>query len=83
MKVSELIERLISLDPDLQVILQRDPEGNGYSPLSGVDGEDVLYGEGDDGGMAMSTQDLADEIEGGYFSEDHEFHPCVVLFPEN
>jgi hypothetical protein len=82
MKVKQLIKLLKDLDPDLQVILQRDLEGNGYSPLSGVDDEDVLYGEDDDGGMAMSTQDLAEDIENGYLSEDHEFVPCVILFPE-
>ena len=33
MKVSELIEILQKHDPDREVILQKDPEGNGYSPL--------------------------------------------------
>lgn len=35
MKVKELIKILQSEDPELEVMLQRDPEGNGYSPLYG------------------------------------------------
>jgi len=81
MKVKELIESLKKLDPELEVILQRDPEGNGYSPLNDVDGEDVFFGQVD-GGMVLSAQDLAEEIENGYLDEDDgTFEPCVVLFP--
>ena len=80
--VKELIKELKKLDPELPVILQID-EGTRYSSLSGVDNDDVLYGKDDDGEVVMSTEDLADEIENGYLSEDHEFVPCVILFPEN
>jgi hypothetical protein len=34
MKVKELIEKLKAEDPNAEVICQKDPEGNGYSPLS-------------------------------------------------
>ena len=34
MTVKELIEGLQSEDPDRLVICQKDPEGNGYSPLA-------------------------------------------------
>ena len=37
MKVKELILELQTVDPELLVILQKDAEGNGYSPLRGVD----------------------------------------------
>ena len=33
LKVKDLIARLSDLDPEMPVILQRDAEGNGYSPL--------------------------------------------------
>lgn len=33
MKVKELIELLQKEDPEREVILQKDSEGNGYSPL--------------------------------------------------
>lgn len=38
MKVRKLIEELSRLDPESQVILQKDTEGNGYAPIEGVDG---------------------------------------------
>jgi hypothetical protein len=36
MKVSKLIEELSTLDPDLEVILSSDPEGNDFSFLDEV-----------------------------------------------
>lgn len=36
MKVKQLLETLASVDPDAEVILQKDGEGNGYSPLSDI-----------------------------------------------
>lgn len=46
MTVAELIEKLKALPPDLQVILQADPEGNSYDSLYSVDG-DVIFDRGD------------------------------------
>ena len=37
MKVGELIRQLSDLDPDLEVVMSRDAEGNGFSPLSGFE----------------------------------------------
>lgn len=37
MKVKELIAALVAADPDAEVILQKDAEGNGYSPLHTCD----------------------------------------------
>lgn len=37
MKVKDLITELQKLDPEFDVIMQRDPEGNGYSPCAGVE----------------------------------------------
>jgi len=37
MKVSKLIKQLQKLDPDTEVLLQIDPEGNGYRAVSGVE----------------------------------------------
>ena len=42
MTVQELIKELQELPGDLEVICQKDSEGNGYSPLAGVDA-DVIY----------------------------------------
>ncbi len=35
MKVGELIEALKDIDPEREVIMSSDTEGNNYSPLSG------------------------------------------------
>lgn len=42
MKVKDLIAKLCVLDPEMEVILQKDSEGNGYSPLAGAD-HDAVY----------------------------------------
>ena len=34
LKVKDLIEILKEIPPDTHILLQRDPEGNGFSPLS-------------------------------------------------
>ena len=41
MTVRELLELLAEQKPDLQIVLQKDAEGNGYSPLAG--GERAYY----------------------------------------
>lgn len=42
MTVKELIEKLQLVDPDRIVILQKDAEGNGFSPLAGID-DNAVY----------------------------------------
>lgn len=37
MNVGELIDFLRGFDPETEIILQKDAEGNGYSPLAGAD----------------------------------------------
>ena len=42
MNVKELKEQIANLPDDMEVVLQKDAEGNGYSPLSGAD-PDAVY----------------------------------------
>jgi hypothetical protein len=35
MKVRELMKLLETIDPEKEVVMAKDPEGNGYSPLDG------------------------------------------------
>lgn len=42
MKVKDLMKILAACDPKSEVILQKDGEGNGYSPLAGAD-PDAIY----------------------------------------
>jgi|WetSurMetagenome_2_1015567.scaffolds.fasta_scaffold15150_2 hypothetical protein len=76
MTVRQLIKELQKLPQNRQVILQKDAEGNGYSPLAGVDDNASYNGE----------DVLLQKIKEGYDDEDvgkreDGFHPCVVLFP--
>lgn len=43
MKLKELKSLLDEMDDDVEVILQKDGEGNGYSPLAGVDDNGVYF----------------------------------------
>jgi hypothetical protein len=71
MKVAELIAKLQGMPQDSIVVLQKDAEGNGYSPLSGVDPNSTYVAKED---MVYSPVDRA----GGYGEGGV---PCVVLYP--
>jgi len=87
MTVAELIEQLQKLPPESQVILQKDGEGNGYSPLSEVDGNGIYEAYSTYHGDVASTEwtwgeagmDSAAEWE----AYKNEFPRCCVLAPVN
>jgi hypothetical protein len=90
MTVRELIALLAGMDPDRVVILQKDAEGNGYSPLrarGGVCDDSVYIAESTWRGEVKYAT-LTPELEAsGYGEEDcaeaGEGVPCVVLVPIN
>lgn len=43
MNVKQLKEAIANLPDDMEVILQKDSEGNGYSPLKNVDPEAIYF----------------------------------------
>jgi len=45
MTVKELKEAIVNLPDEMEVVLQKDAEGNGYSPLSGADPDAVYLSE--------------------------------------
>lgn len=67
MKVKELKELILNLPDEMEVVLQKDAEGNGYSPLSGADSNVVYVAEttwyGDIYSMEWSAEDacMSDE----------------------
>lgn len=67
--VAELIEELQRLDPTMIAIVQKDGEGNAYSPLAGVD-------------VGFYT---AQNTWSGDVSEDEvpDSTSCIILFPVN
>lgn len=84
MTVAELILELQKLDQSRIVILQKDSEGNGYSPLAGVDDNaayDEINGYSGDVGILQLTPELRKQ---GFTDEDMSSGaPCVVLYPTN
>jgi hypothetical protein len=87
MTVRELSTILASMDPDRVVILQKDGEGNGYSPLAakGVHDDSVYIAETTWRGEVKYAQLTAELEASGYGEEDcaepGEGVPCVVLVP--
>lgn len=87
MKVSELIEELKKLPPESQVILQKDAEGNGYSPLYCVDGNAIYEADTTWGGEVVSTEwsakDACFESEELWENYKTNNQRCCVLVPMN
>ena len=85
MTVKQLIKKLQELPPDSQVVIQRDSEGNGYSPLCGIDGDVIYRPDNSYSGEVFSTKYSADDA--GFDSEEEweEFkntNPrCCVVYP--
>ncbi len=86
MNVAQLIAVLQNMNPTRLVVLQKDSEGNGYSPLAGAD-ETLAYVaalSSESSGEAMK-QMLTDEDRAAGFSEEDlapsDAVPCVVLYP--
>jgi len=85
MKVKALMKLLAEFDQNAEVILQKDSEGNGYSPLSGADHDAVYTPESTWSGTVFSTEWSAQDA----CMEDEEWQVmmkkkrCVVLYPIN
>jgi hypothetical protein len=79
--VGELIETLSKLDKARIVVMSRDSEGNGYSPLAGYE-SDITFYEKD--GEIWYQKLTTKMIEHGFSDEDVRTggKPCVVLWPE-
>ena len=90
MNVKELKEAIADLPDDMEVILQKDAEGNGYSPLQGDDTDCIYVAETTWYGEVYSIQgsDKESAEHNGMELEDwkalKDEHPqALVLFPVN
>lgn len=85
MKVKELLKLLEGYDPKAEVILQKDAEGNGYSPLEGVDDEAVYVADNSWSGNVYDTKWTADEacMDEDDWERLMKRKRCVVLYPVN
>jgi hypothetical protein len=77
MTVKELIAELQELDGDLTLIIQKDPEGNEYSPLVGVAGGAYYVPDSTWSGTVYGQEDIdsGDAPPGG--------QPVAVVWPVN
>lgn len=84
MKVGELILRLSKINPNSEVILSKDSEGNSYSPLADMGENEYRADSTWDGeiGYKELTPELIDD---GYTDEDliKDGVPAIVLWPTN
>ena len=85
MNVKELKEALENLPDDMEIILQKDSEGNGYSPLSGADDECIYVShEAWYGNVYATTNSADDNCMGDDEWEELKKKPrCLVLHPMN
>lgn len=85
MKVKELLAALAKANPDAEVILQRDAEGNGYSPCEGADLKAVYVPENTYSGKVYSMKWSAADacMTSAEWKETKAKPRCVVLYPVN
>ena len=83
MKVKQLIKILSKLDPNAEVIMSSDSEGNYYSKFDSP--YNIYFSNGlkyleDDGEVYIMTEE--DVIEGEVSKNDYKKgKPCIVLYP--
>jgi hypothetical protein len=85
MKVKELLAALAEADPEAEVILQKDAEGNGYSPLEGADLNAVYVPDSTWSGDVYSMDWTADDacMTKAEWAKIAKKPRCVVLSPVN
>lgn len=85
MNVKELKEILNELPDDMEVILQKDSEGNGYSPLSGGDAEAIYVPESTWSGDVYSSKWTADDADmnNDEWKEILSNPKALILYPIN
>lgn len=78
MKAFELIKLLQKVDPNSEIIMQKDDEGNGYRTLNGVEEDEAIKVDYDDYVFLSqygSVQDMQDEYQGKL-----DFFSVTVLY---
>ncbi len=83
MNVKELKEAIAHLPDDMEVVVQKDPEGNGYSPLAGADPDAVYIPETDKYGDVYSIDWTADDaaMEEDDWKDILAKPRALILFP--
>jgi len=86
LKVQELIDDLLKMNPDAELVLQKDSEGNGYSPCAGADDEAIYVPENTWSGVVYDTTWSIEDV--GMDEDEWEdlkktAQKAVVLYPIN
>lgn len=66
MNVKELREAIATLPDDMPIVMQVDPEGNGYGYLAGVDPDAVFV----ENGRELEVYDLSSSADDNCLDED-------------
>ena len=84
MKVKELIEELKNLNPEADVVLSKDGEGNSYSPVDSIGIGYYIPWNSYSGDFYNETWD-ADEccMDEQEWNEMRELNNAIVLWPTN
>lgn len=88
MKVKDVIAALERCDPEYEVILSKDGEGNDFSPLAEVAGENNVYVPQTTWSGEVRLHHLTPELEARRFSawdvyDGDDGQRAVVLWPTN
>jgi hypothetical protein len=83
MNARELISILEKIDPDTRIILQKDSEGNGYSPLYAYDNDAIYSPENAFEGDVYRTYWSADDagLSEETWNKVLTAPKCIVLIP--
>ena len=79
MTAKELIAKLQAVDPDTPIVVSRDEEGNGFSPL-----HEIEMGAYDEESGECGILELTDELKKlGFTEEDVRGKPALIIWPSH
>jgi hypothetical protein len=85
MTVKELKEAIANLPDEMEVVLQKDSEGNGYSPLAGADPGAVYIPDSTWSGFVYSMEWTANDacMSDEKWEETKSKPRTLILYPVN
>lgn len=81
MKIKQLIKKLVDFDPELEVIIATDQEGNGYNILTEVVGGSELKFWKEDREICLATSKDIPDDEPEEKEKFNKAKSCIVLYP--
>jgi len=84
MKVKDLIAKLVTLNGNMELIMQKDGEGNAFSPLEGIDDSYVYIPDSTWGGEVFTlNRDDDPDMNDEEWEALNGKPRCVILYPVN